>query len=209
MQQSDISGRSPTVTHRLHIDFYREELTLNYTKKSPGTSARWATRLAVALAISVGFTVPAQAQSMQSITDKLNQLQTSLNLFAAAVATQLSSIGNKIDDVLAKLNAPAVPMILTAGPIEVRTGETARCAMLNTGTTPGAATATLYRDATYVGLTSQTNGGLGTGGGVGFTASTSVYAFCRLERGTTGAYFHATLTVYDALQNKLVVLQAQ
>jgi hypothetical protein len=176
----------------------------------PATSARWVSRMAVALAISAGFAVPAQAQSMQSINDKINQLQTSLNLFAAAVATQLSSIGNKVDDVLAKLNAPAVPMILTAGPIQVRQGESALCTMINTGPTPAAGTATLYSGPAFIGSTSQVTGGQGLSGSIGFTATgASVNAWCRLERGTTGEQMQATLTVSDALGNKLVTLQAQ
>jgi hypothetical protein len=156
--------------------------------------------LALLLAFGAG-PAPAHAQSMQSIQDKLVQLQNSLNTIAAGITARLITMGGKLDQILSKLNASTD---LATGPEELRTGETAVCRMINTGADLAGGKVSLFNGTQFLGSSSHDAAPTGIGGSVSFTAQQAGTVWCRLEPGAGGHQMRASLTITDAAGTKLV-----
>jgi hypothetical protein len=165
----------------------------------------WALALPLLVAIAPA---PAHAQSMQSIQDKLVQLQTSLNSIGASITARLLTIGDKLDAIIGKLDAPAAPTFRATEAVSVSTGETASCGVVNAGTTPAAGTVALYNSSSFVGSSGSTSWAVGIGGSTSQTAQASGRYWCRLELGVGGHQLRAGMTITDAAGTKLLHLAA-
>jgi hypothetical protein len=163
--------------------------------------------LALPLLIAIA-PAPAHAQSMQSINDKLSQLQNSLNSIAAGITARLLTIGDKLDAIIGKLDAPAVPTFKATEPVSVNTGETARCAIVNSGTTSAEGTVKLYNGGVFVGSSGGTAIAPGDGGAISQIAPGSSRYWCRLELGAGGHQLRAGMTIIDAAGTRLLHLAA-
>jgi hypothetical protein len=165
----------------------------------------WALVMPLLIAIAPA---PAHAQSMQSINDKLSQLQASLNSIGAGITARLLTIGDKLDAIIGKLDAPAVPTFKATGSVSVNTGETARCEIVNAGTTSAAGTVALYNGGAFVGSSGGTALATGAGGAISQIAPGASRYWCRLEMGAGGHQLRAGMTITDAAGTRLLHLAA-
>jgi hypothetical protein len=171
--------------------------------------ARRVSALALALPLAIAIApVPAQAQSMQSIQDKLVQLQNSLNSIAAGITARLLTIGDKLDAIIGKLEAPVAPTFRATEPVSANTGETARCDLVNAGKTSAEGTVALYNGGVFLGSSGGTAIAPGDGGAISHTAQGASRYWCRLELGAGGHQLRAGMTITDAAGTRLLHLAA-
>jgi hypothetical protein len=164
---------------------------------------RWhAGRAAWIAAALVGGLAPvaSQAQSMQSISEKLTQLQNSLNAFATNTAAQFVTVIAKLDTIIARVSEPATPKALATAlalkPVSVpvvynvtNVGSTATTVishlMSGDGSTVASDTATLAPNRT---------GGVGAGPFAPSFDPRGVW--CNFEPAVAGAQLRGALTIY-------------
>lgn len=148
----------------------------------------------------------AQAQSAQSLLDRVAQLQTSLNIAVADIKTSLSAISYKLDTVLGKLAAPASPATLTTGALLRPPGHAATCLAVNVGSAPGSVTTRIFNTATGLQLdTSTAPIQPNQSGGTGYILAPEqlVAVSCRFEP-AAGMQLRAGLSITELVTNRTI-----
>ncbi len=161
----------------------------------------------IAAALTAGLApATSQAQSMQSISDRVAQLQASLSAFATSTAARFDGVIAKLDAILASVAAPTTPRVLATSQLELSSGYYSTCDAVNVGTSPATVAFQLIDSE---GLTlSSTSSSLAPGGtwGALWLATDARRVWCRIEPATAGAQLRASLTTKRFSDGVTIVL---
>ena len=140
---------------------------------------------------------PADAQSMQSLNDRLTQLQASLTAFATSTTTLLNSMAGKIDAIVANVVPPATPVPLATGMVsKADPFLEAACAVVNAGDSSVTLTIRMldFQGNTVASKVSTLLPNTGDGIVGGGLIKTSVW--CRFEPSAAGARLRGSISLY-------------